>query len=492
MAMGRSIERIATAGAVVATEASPRVMARRAGEGRGAILRAFIAPLLIIRPRIIRPLIVLALALLATSTDRSSLSAQPLFDPSVHFSIPTSIAGESTAVLLDHSIPIDAWNFGLCHDPTELALLTASEGAGLLSIGGGQGPAFHALTVLPGGVTSSMVVDPAGSVALPPGKGREVLVLEYAPLTTDRTSTVAWCDTLALPPLPITVQSGSQTITPLREDGVVITDPSAPLFILEMELGFGEFDAMAGFSGVRLDLTLTDWFGNAPPVYGVRFGVGRPSIVEEILFAPTPQTLALGTPTDPIAFEATVLPSQNAVTLDLGFSTSGTVSIVAPMRTPLCTLEYTLTAASLLGTTTPFGVPIPFDGTAGVVNPIGIEIDLGPGLPAAVPITIASRGIFLPASSFRRGDCNGSGQVDLADAVAVVSSLFGAMVPTCDRACDSNDDGAKDIADAIWVLQFLFGQGALPPSPGPFGCGVDPTAQPNSPAPLDCASASGC
>jgi hypothetical protein len=80
--------------------------------------------------------------------------------------------------------------------------------------------------------------------------------------------------------------------------------------------------------------------------------------------------------------------------------------------------------------------------------------------------------------TFRRGDCNDDGTVDLTDAVTTLSLLFlGNADPPCDDACDSNDDGALDISDAVTTVGALFlGNGAIAiPLPGPTECGADPT-----------------
>ncbi|MEM7164999.1 MAG: dockerin type I repeat-containing protein [Planctomycetota bacterium] len=91
---------------------------------------------------------------------------------------------------------------------------------------------------------------------------------------------------------------------------------------------------------------------------------------------------------------------------------------------------------------------------------------------------------------FRRGDCNGDGGTDIADAVRLLNVLFpqsctpGIDCPqfACADACDANDDGNTDIADAVFVLNILFPQSCTPgvncpifPSPGNASCGSDPT-----------------
>ncbi len=85
----------------------------------------------------------------------------------------------------------------------------------------------------------------------------------------------------------------------------------------------------------------------------------------------------------------------------------------------------------------------------------------------------------LPTRSFRRGDCNDDGAVDISDAIFTLGSLFlDDGIPSCDDACDSNDDGAVDISDAIATLGVLFlGDGVIP-LPGMNDCGVDLTDDP--------------
>ncbi|HIA28233.1 MAG TPA: hypothetical protein EYN79_09020 [Planctomycetes bacterium] len=84
----------------------------------------------------------------------------------------------------------------------------------------------------------------------------------------------------------------------------------------------------------------------------------------------------------------------------------------------------------------------------------------------------------LPFSiDFSRGDCNGSGTFDIADAVVLLDLLFGGGGAVfCRDACDINDDGALDISDPIYWLTYLFSSGDAPPAPSPGICGDDPSA----------------
>ncbi len=79
---------------------------------------------------------------------------------------------------------------------------------------------------------------------------------------------------------------------------------------------------------------------------------------------------------------------------------------------------------------------------------------------------------------FLRGDATADATVDLTDAVFVLNYLFGGGIePGCAAAADVNADRAIDLTDAVGILIFLFldAEGAVPPAPGPYECGVDPT-----------------
>ncbi len=98
-------------------------------------------------------------------------------------------------------------------------------------------------------------------------------------------------------------------------------------------------------------------------------------------------------------------------------------------------------------------------------------------------------GIEGPAAEaeFRRGDADGSAEIDITDAVVTLGWLFlGGAEPPCLDAADTNDDDSIDITDATYTLTFLFTGGAVPPAPHP-GCGVDP-----SPDGLGCAQPPAC
>ena len=91
------------------------------------------------------------------------------------------------------------------------------------------------------------------------------------------------------------------------------------------------------------------------------------------------------------------------------------------------------------------------------------------------------RNIFLRvidfyALPFLRGDANSDEAVDLADALWILSYLFGeGDPPAIPDAADTNHSGVIDLSDPIYLLRFLFLEGVTTlPHPYPY-FGYDPT-----------------
>ncbi len=92
-----------------------------------------------------------------------------------------------------------------------------------------------------------------------------------------------------------------------------------------------------------------------------------------------------------------------------------------------------------------------------------------------------------PPVTFKRGDTNADGAVNIADAVFVLGHLFSMKPPpTCALTADANDDGIINIADSVTILGHLFARRG--PLPEPFeACGTDAT-----PGNLTCVSFAPC
>lgn len=75
------------------------------------------------------------------------------------------------------------------------------------------------------------------------------------------------------------------------------------------------------------------------------------------------------------------------------------------------------------------------------------------------------------SSVFLRGDADGDGTVDLADAIRVLGYLFlGEGAPECLDAADADDSDTLEVTDAVRILRHLFVGDVAPESPFP-SCG---------------------
>ena len=78
---------------------------------------------------------------------------------------------------------------------------------------------------------------------------------------------------------------------------------------------------------------------------------------------------------------------------------------------------------------------------------------------------------------FRRGDVDGSGALEVTDAIANLAyQLVGGKVRPCLDVLDFDDNGKIELTDPIANLSHQFLGAPSPPAPGPFTCGDDPTA----------------
>ena len=71
---------------------------------------------------------------------------------------------------------------------------------------------------------------------------------------------------------------------------------------------------------------------------------------------------------------------------------------------------------------------------------------------------------------FIRGDTNGDGQTDLADAIRILFHLFVGLILQCPDTADTNGDKKVDCSDAIHVLNVFYRDQGTFPSPGVRTC----------------------
>jgi hypothetical protein len=80
------------------------------------------------------------------------------------------------------------------------------------------------------------------------------------------------------------------------------------------------------------------------------------------------------------------------------------------------------------------------------------------------------------AESFRRGDADANGVVNITDSIFILNALFqGGTQPACPDAADTDDNAIVNITDAVFLLDALFRGGTQPPAPGTLNCGPDGT-----------------
>jgi len=76
-------------------------------------------------------------------------------------------------------------------------------------------------------------------------------------------------------------------------------------------------------------------------------------------------------------------------------------------------------------------------------------------------------------SVFLRGDADGTGKIDITDALVVLRYLFlGQDPPACLDAADTDDSNSIEVTDAVRILGYLFRLGFAPAPPFPE-CGGD-------------------
>ena len=91
------------------------------------------------------------------------------------------------------------------------------------------------------------------------------------------------------------------------------------------------------------------------------------------------------------------------------------------------------------------------------------------GLVGINTIAVFGRELSAGVGPFIRGDVNGDGALDIADASFVFNYLFlGGEGSTCVSAMNSNaEDGPPNLTAGVFLLNFLFMGGSAPPAPYP-------------------------
>jgi hypothetical protein len=126
------------------------------------------------------------------------------------------------------------------------------------------------------------------------------------------------------------------------------------------------------------------------------------------------------------------------------------------------------------------GIPPLAPGSGTIVNLRFVTVD-GPGTTALDTAIVSTESTMLHAEyisyqpfviagsvsiGFLCGDCDGSGAVNVADAVYIVNYVFkGGPPPDPLDSGDVNIDGSVNIADAVYIISYVFGGGPEPCNP---------------------------
>ena len=96
---------------------------------------------------------------------------------------------------------------------------------------------------------------------------------------------------------------------------------------------------------------------------------------------------------------------------------------------------------------------------------------------SGVPRRVVDGVVRRRTSTFRRGDIDNNGRVDITDAIGTANFVVGAAASAgtfCEDALDADDSGSILLTDALFAFNFLFLSGPAPPPPL-NDCALDPT-----------------
>lgn len=421
----------------------------------------------------------------AFSLTAGSVSAQ---DDRYQLTAGSTMAGPGSAasisVTLD-SVPgtagapadLQGWSYGLCHDSTLLTVTSVTNGSTTATVNGGSVPDFNALNIMPNpgaGFTVGVVIDFFGVERLVPGSGYQINIANYNTLYgAGGSANLNFCNTLATPPVEtLVVVAGGASAIPVQNSGLI--EDGAPPAIFALAAGSAQDIAGATVSiPVSLD--------NPMAAEGFSFGLLHDAAVAAV----TGGAQGSVTQATNAGGGADFFFVNTAPTLPAGATGGAFVGCVISLSPPfdeiamgidqeVAVISYQIGAATTAGQTT----SVNFSGDVGN-PPVAIVVSVNGGSQAVgtlVSGSITSDGV-VAGQTFRRGDANDDGIVDVSDVVFLAKWLFGVgPASTCDDAGDANDNGVLDsLMDPLFLLTYLFQGGPAPAAPF-ASCGLDPTS----------------
>ncbi|MGE3164365.1 MAG: DUF6765 family protein [Planctomycetota bacterium] len=166
--------------------------------------------------------------------------------------------------------------------------------------------------------------------------------------------------------------------------------------------------------------------------------------------------------------------SDEGIVLGIVFSFDGSTSLLVNQALTVAIVNYEAVSEGLAGVRNDIVTPLAWTGLGSPL--VENEVVTGAGQTELSLVLVDGAVTLEPdLEFFLRGDCGGNGQVNIADAIAILDFLFPppSPPPACLAACDVTADNSVNIADAIYLLAYLFNGGSPPDQPFP-GCGIQP------------------
>ncbi len=135
---------------------------------------------------------------------------------------------ELTITLDNQAGDIQAWSWGVCHDPALVSLLAVEMSEFVSTVNDGDPPDFHQIETFPDGWTLGVVISAFGCCTIPPGNGYEMYHTTYEAGSTIGTASVEFCETLGAPPVSIVIVIGGASILPVTGNGTIEILEEAP------------------------------------------------------------------------------------------------------------------------------------------------------------------------------------------------------------------------------------------------------------------------
>ncbi len=423
-----------------------------------------------------RNLLVTAFLLVATT-----VSAQDYVLSISSGSIPNNGSGDLTVTLDNNGGEMQGWSFGACNDTAFLTCTGVADGSTVATVNDGDTPDFNQSSVFDDGFTVGVVICFIGCATLSNGTGYELNIATYD-CTAEGSTSVSFCDTLGSPAVDTVVVVDGASLVPVQNSGDVecigVPDPEYTYGAGNASAGYNPADGNATAS-VDITIAETDNSGLGAPfpndTQGFSMGLGNSS---EVVATAVNLTL----PFEADFGETSIYPE--GWTAGVVYSFTGGAVLAFPSATTVISVDYE-TGGSMAGNE---------DGAIA-----SLTWDDGLGSPAVANVVVVGGGSLTAAQSngsitlnpvvtidWLRGDANGDSQVNVADAIWIISELFvSGPASSCAIARDANGDSKYDIADPTYIVQYRFISGPMPSAPFP-DCG-----QVDGQTPEDC-SASGC